>query len=66
VAAAAGNGRPQDSHIGTCIGWNDAKQDSQIGMRLAVSSVVAQIRQGAGNNTAASASNAVRNINMSR
>ncbi len=37
---------------------------SQIGMRLAFSSVVPQIRQGAGNNTAASASNAVRNITM--
>src|SRR6202021_2572088 len=34
-------------------------------MRLAVSSVVAQIRQGAGNSTAASASMAVRNIKLS-
>jgi len=66
VDAVAGNGRPQHSHIGSCIGWNDAKHNSQIGMRLAVSSVVAQIRQGAGNNTAESASNAVRNIKMSR
>ena len=60
-----GNGLPQHSHIGGCIGWNDARHDSQIGMRLAVSSVVAQIRQGAGNSTAASASMAVRNIKLS-
>ena len=60
-----GNGLPQHSHIGCCIGWNDARHDSHIGMRLAVSSVVPQILQGAGNNTAASASMAVRNIKLS-
>jgi hypothetical protein len=63
--AATGNGRRQHSHIGCFIGRIDARHDSQIGMRLAVSSGVAQIRQGAGNSTAVSVSMAVRNIKLS-
>src|ERR1700689_2107330 len=46
ITAAAGIGCPQHSHIGCSIGSNDAKHESQIGMRLAFCSVVPQIRQG--------------------
>jgi hypothetical protein len=44
------------------MGSKDAKHRSQMGMRLAVSRVAAQILQGAGNRTAARALMAVRNI----
>jgi hypothetical protein len=54
-------GRPQQAHQGGEIFSKDARQRSQTGTRLAVSSTCAQIRQGAGKTTETSASVAVRN-----
>jgi hypothetical protein len=56
AATADTKGRPQHSHMGSVIGWKDARQSSQIGIRLAVASACAQIRHGAGKSTAANAS----------
>jgi hypothetical protein len=52
----------RSTEMGLAIGSKDAKHCSQIGMRLAVSKVAVQIRQGAGNRTAASVSIAEWNI----
>ena len=49
-------GHPQRSHKGPETGAKEAKQDRQIGMREELSSVLPQIRHGAGKRTDASAS----------
>jgi hypothetical protein len=53
-------GRPQHTHIGPEIFSNVDKHCKQMGTRLAVSSVEAQIRHGAGKTTEARASQAFR------
>jgi hypothetical protein len=49
-------GHPQRSHAGPAMRSSEARHRRQIGMRLALSSVSPQIRQGAGNITDAKAS----------